>query len=1242
MPPESLPFDRKDFLKDRKPSSLDPAGIAPPRWREPPTTPSQHNNHVSSSSCRWGGGGGLSDFRRPFSGHHGKRVGAGCQITTVESGNKENNGNATSQKDPKGNSHPHYDIVNSSDQHPKNNGGGASTTNSQRLEKDNSLGSSLDWKPVKWIRSGSLSSRGSGFSHQSSCKIIGMDPLDTKSDGQQCNSTSGDVGLCVTPRTPDDVSSRKKPRLGWGEGLAKYEKKKVDPDDILDKDDGLLTSPSNVSDKSPSVNGYPECASPTTPYSFACSSSPGVEDKQSMKTATVDNDTCNPCAASCHVSENVMENLELNLSSSLDELLQIDDSGSPVSGFVKSTAMDKLQVLKAGITRTLEITETEIDSLECEMKSLLSDIEGSCSFPDASSSFPTECNNKSCEETSGPLPVEKTDSSPEDVTGVEGSDDKSPDTTSECSEDLGSNDVLGYASSCGDGSEVSTGCDSTDSDVGDVHYVREDKLYDQILTTNKAIANRASDELSRMLLPNTLLCTSISKATNDSLIKERFYTRKRFLKLKERVVTSKFRALQHSWKEDLHLLSSRRFGAKSQKKFESSSHHQKQCSPFHSRFPSPGGSMSTETLDYVKKLLSDSRVKVCRNTLKMPCLVLDRRERMMTRFISDNGLVENPIEVEKERSVLNAWTKEEEEIFLKNYSLFGKDFKKISASLKRRTIADCVEFYYKNHKSDRFQNAKKKSVFAKEGKSCSTSNTYLVTSGKRLNLEAGATSLEMLGAASVMVANVDSQLKCRPNHHDQKLASERSNDFSMLCNEQETAAADVLAGICGSLSSEAFGSCITQTSVDHGDHVMKSSCSHLRPEDVDEETCSDDSCGEEDMDLVLWTDQEKLRFIKAVRSYGKDFMMISRSMRTKSTDQCRVFYSKARKCLGLDAIDGGGSSDHEDACMVDNGSDISHDNKTDEIVLENKAQVDMAGEMCSNHPYSDSSCASESKQEGIKESELELPIEDLNTKLNVSENGVLTSNLFPQDPDMKTVSSRDNDVSSRLSFRKSCDKIYQTSSSSTDAYHLHLPEHSETLSRHPVDNGLTYNTQNNFNLLMDPCLPTDSVLSDVSVSQQPRKSGGDVKLFGQILSKSPQESVSVGGNSVNLKFDDNYSNNLPLRSYGFWDGNRIQTGLPSIPDSARLLAKYPDCFSKTSTFFEFDQNQNQQLHSGFPTRKPSSNNGGASYGTHELFAVDKLLLPESTMNVVGGVSDPVAAIRMHYANTQHYKNGNGR
>nr|KAJ0223093.1 hypothetical protein LSAT_V11C200068840 [Lactuca sativa] len=79
--------------------------------------------------------------------------------------------------------------------------------------------------------------------------------------------------------------------------------------------------------------------------------------------------------------------------------------------------MEKLHVWKLELTKTLEITETEIDSLEHELKSLVSD----------AGSFPTEYQNKTC---GGPLPVEKIDSSPEEVNGAEDSDDKSSDTTS--------------------------------------------------------------------------------------------------------------------------------------------------------------------------------------------------------------------------------------------------------------------------------------------------------------------------------------------------------------------------------------------------------------------------------------------------------------------------------------------------------------------------------------------------------------------------------------------------------------------------------------------------------------------------------------------------------------------------------------------------------------------------------------------------------------------------------------------
>ncbi|KAF5770783.1 putative transcription factor MYB-HB-like family [Helianthus annuus] len=1325
MPPEPLPIDRKDFLKDRKPSASEPVEVLPARWRDSPTTPSSHyHTRGSPSPCRWAGGG---DFRRPFSGHgrsvggwHTTSVESGLPVS-VESGNPKDPKRGNSREasaSPNGNSHPQTDFVNPcdqlqlNDQHGKSSGDGVGTAGDQRLEKAVSLGSSLDWKPLKWIRSGSLTSRGSGFSHLSSCKVIGVDPLDTKMEVQPgavtlLQSPSGDASTCATPNTPDEANSRKKPRLGWGEGLAKYEKKKVDPDDIVDKENGsrnemvngvsssesLLPTSSSFPGKSPSLTGNSESASPVTSCSFACSLSPGLEEKTekaSIVETTVDNDTCNPGVA---LSQNLthgltfnLENFDLaedfNLSSSLDQLLQTD-AITPGSGF----AMEKLQVWKADISRTIEIAESEIDSLEHELKSLISD-EGSCFVP-----VIKRCNNSNT--------VDLRNKSSVDIPKAEHFKDHN----------------------CRDGSQVSTGSICTVSVGSAVYLGRDGKLYDSILATNKVIASRTSDELSK-LLPKTNSCTDIvrSTSTDDSLIKKRISMRKRFLKFKERAITLKFKAFQYSWKESLRLLSVRS-GAKSQKKFESSSRlgyidSQKHRISNHSRSSTPGGCLrlvpTKEVVEYVNKLLLDSRVKTYRNVQKMPTFILNKRERMGSRFISDNGLVEDPIDVEKQRAVVNLWTEEDKQMFLDNYALFGKNFKKIASFFQHKTVADCVEFYYKNHKSESFQKTKKNSKFAK-GKSCdiNTNSTYLVTHGKRPNRETGATSLDMLGAASAMVANVN----------------ERSNDFTIYCNEQETVAADVLAGICGSISSEALGSCIT-SSVDH----PKLGRSSLN--DVDEETCSDDSCGEDtNMNSSIWTDEERSSFIKAVKSYGKDFSMISRCLGTRSSDQCKAFFSKVKKRFGLDAMNRGvggegttgpdlGGGDQDDTLMVDSGSGISNDKSSmeckmdaedlhssdlreehaesdrnaapgcteSELVIEDKVEGNLEGaadsEAANLEESVQNTCSDSASGAKVEEHETvakTCPSEDLNSvsfysrgsslnltidhgstlDLNTASenvtcqetgNGFVMSNLFPQDPipQRKTVSCQD-DVSSRLTFRRSGQR-----SSSIDGYQLNL--HKRSLSSNEPQSNLKLDES--LLLPIDGCIQMGTDLTPVS--QQQRRSSsleiektnksGDVKLFGQIITNhslpksngSAQENKKPdAGKSYNLKFDQSntkeYSNDLQLkRNYGFWEGNRIQTGYSSLPGSAMLLAKYPAAFSNVSTLPKLDQHQH--------------NRGPGYHAYSQPFTVDKLL-PEmprrkefealSTsvggMNVVGGacngVSDPVAAIRMHYAKTEQYKNG---
>ncbi|KAG8390634.1 hypothetical protein BUALT_Bualt01G0103900 [Buddleja alternifolia] len=955
-------------------------------------------------------------------------------VENTETCNSNDNNNGD---DP---SHPLPNSVNPSDQcqspvkeqHEENVATADLLSGSgQKLEKENSLGS-IDWKPLKWTRSGSMSSRGSGFSHSGSSKSMGVDSVEMVVEVHEksvtpVQSPPPGVATCVVSTAPalaitpsDEIGSRKKPRLGWGEGLAKYEKKKVEGPEDGATEKGLVissnteTMPSHflhLLDKSPRLASLTDCASPATPSSVACSSSPGIEEKESVKAATTDHTTTNLSCSPSIMSQTHyegptfnLENLErtsiASLSNLINELVQADDPSSVETSYVRTTSMNKLLVLKVDVLKAIEMTESEIDTLETELKSLASEPRSCCLYPAASSSQPGDCHLRPSEEqatasnfTVRPAPLQVVSSgdtivknmpaaAEEGHVGSKGEEidspgsatskfveDTFPPETAECAEgfvnleadnssDLEDkclkNDISGEenTSLLDDCNPVASNCRDVPG-VRNVHYDVYD-TFQSIYASNKDSWEEASECLNKLLPPqqclyDTSTASSVSSCRRDSTAtKEIYLKRKRSLQFREKVITLKFKVFQHFWKEG-RVVSLRKLRVKSHKKFDlSRSGYKKNRSSSRSRISFFVGSSRTvpaeEVIEFVNGLLSESPFKPYRNTLKMPSLILDKGTKM-SRFISNNGLVEDPCALEKERSIMNPWMAEEREVFIDKLAAFGKDFKKIASFLDHRTIADCVEFYYKNHKSECFERARKKFDCAKERKS--QPNKYLVASGKRGNREANAASLDILGAIAANVDDgVQTQQKCtprillgsssaykaRPRSDDGPL--QRSNSLDM--SSSETVAADVLAGICGTLSSEAMSSCIT-TSVDptEGYHDWRSqrvgsyTKRPLTPDvtqSIDDEY-SDESCGE--MDFTDWTDHEKSIFINAVSSYGKDFVMISRRVGTRSRDQCKVFFSKTRKCLGLDRIlpgasngdcNGGGDSDIEDACVVETGS----------------------------------------------------------------------------------------------------------------------------------------------------------------------------------------------------------------------------------------------------------------------------------------------------------------------------------
>ncbi|OEL38098.1 hypothetical protein BAE44_0000882, partial [Dichanthelium oligosanthes] len=680
-----------------------------------------------------------------------------------------------------------------------------------------------------------------------------------------------------------------------------------------------------------------------------------------------------------------------SLASILTDLLQHDDSCSGDSKGATSTS--KLLLLKESISKEIEKAELEIDSLEGELKSVNTEagtaVEGSptgityaenLSPSSGTSKVPLsveiyEMSNVMKEPgeiiASPKVPVaQDADIKGVDMMEIETAPVRNAKTVSseesavspgvadgpacaaadlsplKASEGVGSQN--GMDNDRLETSPCHVNADSIKTEVSDdlpvrqcSHHDHKHSLFGSVTSANNDMAKVMNESLFKSLPADTsrldLLASSylLSQRKNDLIIRERLGVQKNRLRLKEQILTIKFKAYRHLWKEDLRLLSAKKQRSKSNKRIDQSnrmSHigSQRQRSSNRSRLAMPAGNLSSfstpEMSDVASKLFSEFQIKRCRNYLKMPALIIDEKEKECSRFVSKNGLVDDPVLVEKERVMINPWTQEEKEIFMEMLAKFGKHFSKISSFLTHKTTADCVEFYYKHHKSDSFREVRKLLDLRQQQP---TSNYLGAKSGKKWNPEANAASLDMLGVASVAAAH-GLEYANRVDKISAKSLIQTAYGSNLPLHERESVAADVLAGICGTLSPEGMGSCIT-SSADPGQKIMTRMEHVLAPEidrSIDEEdTLSDQEC---EVDPVDWNDDEKSIFIEAMNSYGKDFARISSCVKSKSYEQCKVFFSKARKSLGLDLIHqgaadvsmptsdtNGGRSDNDEACAAE-------------------------------------------------------------------------------------------------------------------------------------------------------------------------------------------------------------------------------------------------------------------------------------------------------------------------------------
>lgn len=94
--------------------------------------------------------------------------------------------------------------------------------------------------------------------------------------------------------------------------------------------------------------------------------------------------------------------------------------------------------------------------------------------------------------------------------------------------------------------------------------------------------------------------------------------------------------------------------------------------------------------------------KKMRSMAVVPPILLAPSQRRLA-FHNNNGHIEDYVSEYKERQLLNVWTPSEKEIFREKYLQHPKNFGLVASYLDRKTVSDCVQYYYLSKKSENYK-----------------------------------------------------------------------------------------------------------------------------------------------------------------------------------------------------------------------------------------------------------------------------------------------------------------------------------------------------------------------------------------------------------------------------------------------------------------------------------------------------------------------------------------------------------
>ncbi|KAM5192059.1 nuclear receptor corepressor 2 isoform 10-T10 [Mantella aurantiaca] len=253
----------------------------------------------------------------------------------------------------------------------------------------------------------------------------------------------------------------------------------------------------------------------------------------------------------------------------------------------------------------------------------------------------------------------------------------------------------------------------------------------------------------------------------------------------------------------------------------------------------------------------------------IPPMLFDA-EQQRIKFINMNGLMDDPMKVYKERQVMNMWSEQEKDTFREKFIQQPKNFVFIASFLERKTVSDCVLFYYLTKKNENYKSLVRRN-YRRRGK-----NQQQMP---RNNLE----------EKDEKEKEPDKEeFKQDVENDKEELGKEKNEDTSGEENDDK----------------ETVTSKGRKTANSQG--RRKGRITRSMANEANEEAATpqknDDLAAMEMNESSRWTEEEMETAKKGLFEYGRNWSAIARMVGSKTVSQCKNFYFNYKKRQNLDGI----------------------------------------------------------------------------------------------------------------------------------------------------------------------------------------------------------------------------------------------------------------------------------------------------------------------------------------------------